>query len=131
MNTRTPPPADAVDIAGALAWARTQIDQMDARVLLRRLAQRQRGGRVLAPGLGREALVTHRGGRRALLLEGGEGVVPHRRGLADIVALQLGHRVQRRAQQVGRAAWRKELRSDREATYEALPADAPEVARVQ
>ncbi|UQY32696.1 carbon starvation protein A [Pseudomonas fulva] len=32
---------------------------------------------------------------------------------------------------VGRAAWRKELRSDREATYEALPADAPEVARVQ
>ncbi|OLU12909.1 carbon starvation protein A [Pseudomonas sp. PA1(2017)] len=32
---------------------------------------------------------------------------------------------------VGRAAWRKELRTDREATYEALPADAPEVARVQ
>lgn len=31
---------------------------------------------------------------------------------------------------VGRAAWRKELRTDREATYEALPADAPEVARV-
>ena len=32
---------------------------------------------------------------------------------------------------VGHAAWRKELRTDREATYEALPADAPEVARVQ
>ena len=39
MNTRTPPPADAVDIAGALAWARTQIDQMDARVLLRHVLQ--------------------------------------------------------------------------------------------
>ena len=31
---------------------------------------------------------------------------------------------------VGRAAWRKELRTDQEASYEALPADAPEVARV-
>lgn len=39
MNTRTPPPADAVDIAGALAWARTQIDQMDARVLLRHVLE--------------------------------------------------------------------------------------------
>lgn len=39
MNTRRPPPADAVDIAGALAWARTQIDQMDARVLLRHVLQ--------------------------------------------------------------------------------------------
>ena len=32
---------------------------------------------------------------------------------------------------VGRAAWRKELRSDQEAAYQQLPDDAPEVARVQ
>ena len=32
---------------------------------------------------------------------------------------------------VGRAAWRKELRTDQEAPYQELPADAPEVARVQ
>ncbi|SDH90140.1 carbon starvation protein [Pseudomonas flavescens] len=35
------------------------------------------------------------------------------------------------AVKVGRAAWRKELRTDQEAPYQALPADAPEVARVQ
>ena len=33
------PPADATDIAGALAWARARIDQMDARVLLRHVLQ--------------------------------------------------------------------------------------------
>jgi len=32
---------------------------------------------------------------------------------------------------VGRAAWSKALRTDQEAPYQALPADAPEVARVQ
>lgn len=32
---------------------------------------------------------------------------------------------------VGRAAWRKELRTDQEAPYQELPTDAPEVARVQ
>ena len=31
---------------------------------------------------------------------------------------------------VGRASWRKELRTDQEAPYQELPADAPEVARV-
>ncbi|SHM68619.1 carbon starvation CstA family protein [Phytopseudomonas punonensis] len=35
------------------------------------------------------------------------------------------------AVKVGRAAWRKELRTDQEAPYQELPADAPEVARVQ
>lgn len=39
MNTPTLPPAGEVDIAGALAWARAQIDQMDARVLLRHVLQ--------------------------------------------------------------------------------------------
>jgi release factor glutamine methyltransferase len=34
-----PPPAGELDIAGALAWARTHIDQMDARVLLRHVLQ--------------------------------------------------------------------------------------------
>ena len=33
------PSADATDIAGALAWARARIDQMDARVLLRHVLQ--------------------------------------------------------------------------------------------
>ena len=33
------PSADGIDIAGALAWARKQIDQMDARVLLRHVLQ--------------------------------------------------------------------------------------------
>lgn len=40
MTERTPTSApDCVDIAGALAWARTQIDLMDARVLLRHVLQ--------------------------------------------------------------------------------------------
>jgi carbon starvation protein CstA len=34
------------------------------------------------------------------------------------------------ALKVGRAAWRKDLRSDNEAVYQGLPEDAPEVARV-
>ena len=33
------PSADGIDIAGALAWARARIDQMDARVLLRHVLQ--------------------------------------------------------------------------------------------
>ena len=35
------------------------------------------------------------------------------------------------AVKVGRAAWQKDSRSDNEAPYQAIPADAPEVARVQ
>jgi release factor glutamine methyltransferase len=39
MNAHLQPPAGELDIAGALAWARTHIDQMDARVLLRHVLQ--------------------------------------------------------------------------------------------
>ena len=39
MSTPTLPPAGEMDIAGALAWARARIDQMDARVLLRHVLQ--------------------------------------------------------------------------------------------
>ncbi|MFU2485875.1 peptide chain release factor N(5)-glutamine methyltransferase [Thauera sp. WH-1] len=39
MKPHTQPPAGEVDIAGALAWARARIDQMDARVLLRHVLQ--------------------------------------------------------------------------------------------
>lgn len=39
MSAAAQPSADEIDIAGALAWARARIDQMDARVLLRHVLQ--------------------------------------------------------------------------------------------